>query len=121
MFVVGFLCSQVVVVVVVIRRSGQVSCWVLFLLLLLLLLLHVCVEICCSLKKQFGFFNFFPPLENLEFWVLLSVCDFCSLRNSAREGISCCHASHLGVVCRSNSRRIRRRSWRRSPGTRHHL
>jgi hypothetical protein len=93
----------------------------LFLLLLLLLLLHVCVEICCSLKKQFGFFNFFPPLENLEFWVLLSVCDFCSLRNSAREGISCCHASHLGVVCRSNSRRIRRRSWRRSPGTRHHL
>ncbi len=40
-------------------------------------------EICCSLKKQFGLNFFFPPpLENLELWVLLSVCVFCSLRNS---------------------------------------
>lgn len=55
MFVVEFLCSQVVVVVVVIRRSGQVSCWVLF--LLLLLLLHVCVKFAAPSRSNLDFIS----------------------------------------------------------------
>lgn len=66
LFVVGFLCSQVVVVVVVVvRRPGQVSCWV--------LLPHVCVKFAAPSRSNLDFYFYFFSL--LKIWN----CGFCFL------------------------------------------